>query len=130
MDRPSRFFLDTSDDIQYRIRTTWAEQVPAEQKPDLPLPELTLGEEFAASVEEVAGADATLRDKIARACVRVLTRQDRDAHKLGEERDVGAVAWRSYVEQKSPSARRVHYWTVPGGTIVLARIVRHDDYRI
>lgn len=130
VDRPSRFFLDAGNDISYRIRTTWAEQVPAEQKPDLPLTEFTLGEEFAASVVEIAGADATLRDKIARACVRVLTRQDRDAHKLGEERDDGAVAWRSYVEQKSPSARRLHYWAVPGGTIVLARVVLHDDHRI
>ncbi|GAB6858086.1 hypothetical protein [Microbacterium xylanilyticum] len=130
LDRPARFFLDAGDDISYRIHTTWAAQVPAEQKPDLALAMFTLGEEFSASVDEIAGADATLRDKIARACVRVLTRQDRDAHKLGEERDDGAVAWRSYVEQKSPSARRLHYWAVPGGTFVLARIVVHDDYRI
>lgn len=130
VDRPSRFFLDAGEDIRYRIQTSWAEQVPAEQKDKLPLAMFTLGDDFSASVEAVAGADATLRDKIARACVRVLTRQDRDTHKLGEERDDGATAWRSYVEQKSPSARRLHYWAVPGGAIELARVVLHDDYRI
>ena len=75
-------------------------------------------------------ADPALRDKIARACVRVLTRQDRDAHRLGPEREDGASAWRSYVEQKAASARRLHYWTLPGGAIELARVVLHDDYRI
>lgn len=128
--RLGRYFLDVTEDMRFRITTTWAEQIPAEQKDELPLASFTFADTFADSVEEVAGADAALRDKIARACVRVLTRQDRDAHRLGPEREDGASAWRSYVEQKAASARRLHYWTVPGGAIELARVVLHDDYRI
>lgn len=128
--RLGRYFIDTCEDMHYRITTTWAEQIPAEQKVELPLAPFTFSGTFAASVEEVAGTDPALRDKIARACVRVLTRQDRDAHRLGPEREDGASAWRSYVEQKAASARRLHYWAMPGGAIELARVVLHDDYRI
>lgn len=128
--RPGRYFIDATEDMRHRITMTWAEQIHAEQKDELPLAPFTFSESFAASVEEVAGVDATLRDKIARACVRVLTRQEREAHRLGADRADGASAWRSYVEQKAASARRLHYWTMPGGAIELAHVVLHDDYRI
>lgn len=31
--------------------------------------------------------------------------------------------------EKTPAARRIHYWVVPGGGVELSRIVSHDDVR-
>lgn len=38
----------------------------------------------------------------------------------------GAKAWRCSIQVNSPSARRVHYWAVPGGTFEFVSVVIHD----
>lgn len=131
--RPTRrLFADGGEEIRYRVLTLWAEQTSVQEKLDAPLPDYTLSAAFAASVDEHSCQQPAMLDKIARAVLRVITGADRDGHKLdlsGAVRpDDGAVAWRTYVEQKAPSARRLHYWRVPGGGIELSRIVLHDDY--
>jgi hypothetical protein len=39
----------------------------------------------------------------------------------------GARCQRAYIEQKTPQARRLHYWALRGGGIELSRVVTHDD---
>lgn len=130
--KPSRrMFADAGDEIRFRVMSLWAEQTTPQEKQQSPLPKYVLGPEFAASLEELSAHNIGLLDKVARAVLRVLLGQDRDGHKLditGKVREDGAVAWRSYVEQKTASARRLHYWRLPGGSIELSRVVLHDDY--
>ena len=45
-----------------------------------------------------------------------------------EVRHDGAVAWRASLQVGSPSARRLHYWHLPDGTIELAKVCLHDDF--
>ncbi len=42
----------------------------------------------------------------------------------------GATAWRANIEQKTPQARRLHFWKLPNNQIELAKIVMHDDNSI
>lgn len=46
------------------------------------------------------------------------------------ERDDGARAWRCSLQVGTPSARRLHYWLLPGGQVELAKVVYHDDFSI
>lgn len=131
--RPGRrLFADGGEEIRYRVLTLWAEQTSPQEKLDSPLPDYVMGDAFAASVDEHSCQQTAMLDKIARAVLRVITGADRDGHKLDLSGAVrpedGAAPWRTYVEQKAPSARRLHYWRVPGGGIELSRIVLHDDY--
>ena len=126
-----RMFADAGDEIRFRIMVLWAEQTTPQEKQESPLPRYTFGSTFADSLDELAGTSPVLFDKVARSALRVLLGQDRDGHKLdisGKVREDGAVPWRTYVEQKTASARRLHYWRLPGGSIELSRVVLHDDY--
>ncbi|MBN9214142.1 MAG: hypothetical protein J0J04_04875 [Microbacterium sp.] len=125
-----RLFSDAEQEIRFRVTTLWAESTTPQEKDDAPLPDFTVGDQFAASVDAIAAHNAALLDKIARAVLKLLLGNDRDGHKLGPVRpEDGGVAWRSYVEQFAPSARRLHYWRIPGGEIELSRVVLHDDYQ-
>ncbi len=42
-------------------------------------------------------------------------------------RDDGAMLFRLYLQTKTPSARRLHYWQLRDGTIELANVRTHDD---
>lgn len=44
------------------------------------------------------------------------------------ERGDGAKCRRAYIESHTPSARRLHYWKSPDGSIELSRVGLHDDY--
>lgn len=129
-----RMFADAEDEIRHRVLVLWAEQTTPQEKVAHPLPAFTVGAAFAASVEDLTAHAPQLLDKIARSALRVLLGQDRDAHKLDVTgggrliREDGAVPWRAYVEQKTPSARRLHFFKIPGGGIELSRVVLHDDY--
>lgn len=41
-----------------------------------------------------------------------------------------ARAFRAYIEQKTPSARRLHYWQLQDGSIEFASVNVHDDMKI
>ena len=129
-----RMFASAEDEIRHRVLVLWAEQTTPQDKLDQPMPSFTVGDAFAATVDDLTAHTPVLLDKIARAVLRVVLGQDRDAHKLDANgagrltREDGAVPWRSYVEQKTPSARRLHFYKLPGGGIELSRVVVHDDY--
>jgi len=128
-----RMFADADAEIRFRVMTLWAEQTTPAQKQESPLPKYSFGPGFAASLDDLSAHNPQLLDKVARCALRVLLGQDRDGHKLdpaGKTREDGAVAWRSYVEQNTASARRLHYWRLPGGQVELAKVVLHDDYSI
>jgi hypothetical protein len=42
----------------------------------------------------------------------------------------GAKAWRCALQVETPSARRLHWWVLPGGGIELASVGVHDDLEI
>lgn len=129
-----RLFDDAAEEVEFRLRTMWAVSTSPAEKIAAPLPHHTFAPGFADSIAKLApNASAGLVDKVARCALRVLLNQERDAHRLdlsGAVRADGAVAWRAYVEQNVPSARRLHYWRIPGGEVEFARVVLHDDYRI
>lgn len=73
-----------------------------------------------------------LTDQIRQRPVRELHRQRTGPG--GEDpflvRDDGAVAWRASLQRKTPQARRLIWWRLPDGSVELARVAAHDDYRM
>jgi hypothetical protein len=134
-----RLFGDREEQLRYDVHRTWAETIAAEEKARYPLALYVVGPDFCASLDSVGRG---LEEKVLRAVVMVLV--DRAAevpgyelHRLrrGEgggdpylvrETD-GALAWRLALQVGTPSARRLHYWRLPGGGFELSRVVLHDD---
>lgn len=124
--------------LRHEIACAWVERIDASEKASTQLPDYELGPEFAGSLDAL---DAAQFAKAMKAAVDVLTglaaRSDgRELHRLRSAdaggspyrtRDDGAVAWRCAIERNTPSARRLHYWQLPGGGIELARVGLHDD---
>ncbi|MGC5168189.1 hypothetical protein [Luteimicrobium sp. DT211] len=95
------------------------------------------GPRFVASVDVARPA----RNKLLEVLVQVLTRRAehvpaRQLHALrngqgatsGQHvRDDGAACFRVSLQVNAPSARRLHFWTLPDGTVELSRVVLHDD---
>jgi hypothetical protein len=42
----------------------------------------------------------------------------------------GATAWRCALKTDSPSAPRLHYWSLPTGAVEFAKVGSHDDMDI
>ena len=85
------------------------------------------------------------RSKLVRACADVainapglLGRRDDHQLRLGDGGNSptrrrswdDAVAHRCYLEHKTPSARRLHYWVLPDGSVEFASVNLHDDMNI
>lgn len=136
--RRERFSAD-EDWIRHELYLAWIERLDAADRVRYPLPErFVVGPRFASSLESM---DAGQLQKIFRAAVDVLTGYvrelgSRNVHPLREGtgasaasvvRGDGAVCFRAYVEQNTPSARRLHYWQTPSRQIELSRVVLHDD---
>lgn len=124
--------------LRHEVTSTWASRTGASEKRQYPLKDYVVGPRFLGSVDELGDA---YTDKILRALVDVLTGRapevpSRDLHRLREgqggndpyvTRSDGATCWRVSLEQNTASARRLHYWQLPGGRIELSRVVLHDD---
>lgn len=136
--RRGRFAQD-EDWVRHEIYLAWIERLDAADRDRYPLPEeYRLGPAFAGSLE---GMDVGQLQKIFRAVVDVLTGYvreltSRNVHPLREgtgasaatvTRSDGAVCFRAYIEQNTPSARRLHYWQTPSQPLELSRVVLHDD---
>lgn len=126
--------------IRDAVSAAWEERVHSGDRSRWPLRDYRIGTEFAASLTVLDDAQLT---KALRACVDALTGRDRDIasrdlHRLragngGDDpyvsREDGARCWRSAIEQRAASARRLHYWELRNGVIELGRVVLHDDTR-
>ena len=44
-------------------------------------------------------------------------------------REDGSKCFRAAIEQNVASARRLHFWRLPDGSIELSRVVVHDDFK-
>ncbi|MGR0319437.1 hypothetical protein [Agromyces sp. ZXT2-3] len=131
-------FPDLDSWVRHEITCAWVERIPACDKMTHPLPTYTMGPDFAPSLESL---DADKFAKAVKAVVDVLTGRAKDMdgrelHHLRTSesggapylvRDDGAHAMRCAIERNTASARRLHYWVLPGGQIELGRVVLHDD---
>ncbi|MFT4189814.1 MAG: hypothetical protein QM621_14715 [Aeromicrobium sp.] len=132
-------FADPEQGFRYLVLTRWATRTLPGEQAERPLPDYLLGPRFLESLDKLEGIKT---EKIADVVFEVLTglaaqTAGRELHHLrtgpgGEDpvrtRDDGAVAWRASLQVKTPSARRLHYWVLPDGTIELARVATHDDF--
>lgn len=138
-DGDERLFLDPEEQFRFEVQATWAHTIRAAEKQHLPLGEYTLGPRFLASLDEVEGVK---RERVVWTVVHVVTGNARNVNGLelhhlrtgagGDDpvrvRDADdAVCYRVSLQVNTPSARRLHFWKVPGGTYELSRVVVHDD---
>ena len=129
---------DETSWLRHEITATWAARTQASEKREHPLAEYIFGPRFLASARTLG--DQYI-EKILRGVVDVLTDRaadipGRELHRLREgqggsdpyvTRADGAICWRVSLESNTASARRLHYWQLPGGVIELSRVVLHDD---
>lgn len=132
-------FADPEEGFRYLVLTQWAlRTLPGEQR-DRPLGEYVIGPGFLDSLEKLEGIKSEKVADVVFEIVTGLARRlpGREVHHLrtgtgGEDpartRDDGAVAWRASLQVNTPSARRIHYWQLPGDRIELARVATHDDF--
>jgi hypothetical protein len=132
-------FADAEDGFRYVVLTQWAIRFPGSQQKDRPLKEFSLGPKFLESLETLQGIS---REKVADVVVEIATGiaselAGREVHRLREGaggddrilvRDDGAVCWRASLQVGTSSARRIHYWLLPGGSIEFSRVTVHDDF--
>jgi hypothetical protein len=133
-----RYFVDDEEQLRFEVLSEWARAIPAAEKAGRPLVEYTVGPRFLASLTDVEGVS---RDRVVWTLVMVLTglapeMNGLQVHRLrtgaggddpARHRDDGAVCWRVSLQVNTPSARRLHYWKLPGGAYELSRVVLHDD---
>lgn len=138
-ERRARFATD-DEWIRHEITLEWIDRFEPATRAEYPMPaDLVIGPRFAASLD---GLDVTQLEKALRCAMEAATgfigkNPVREAHALrsgdgGADAPVvraadGARCMRAYIEQKTPQARRLHYWVLRGGGIELSRVVLHDD---
>lgn len=131
-------FADDESWLRHELACAWVARVDASDKARYPLAEFVVGPSFAASLERF---DEGQFDKALKAAVDVLTgRADqlsgRELHRRRVSsaggapylvREDGAYAMRCAIERNTSSARRLHYWVLPGGEIELNDVSVHDS---
>ncbi|MFE6645001.1 hypothetical protein ACFVJS_00465 [Nocardioides sp. NPDC057772] len=131
-------FADRERGFRHLVEAAWARRIPVGEQPTRPLPDYAIGERFLDSVDALEGIAV---DKIADVVMEVLTglaeqSTGRELHQLRtsaggnaapQSRSDGAVCYRVSMQIHTPSARRLHFWKCPDGTIELSRVVVHDD---
>ena len=131
-------FADRERGFRHLVEAAWARRIPVGEQPTRPLPTYAIGDRFLDSVDALEGIAV---DKIADVVMEVLTglaeqSTGRELHQLRtsaggnaapQSRPDGAVCYRVSMQIHTPSARRLHFWKCPDGTIELSRVVVHDD---
>ena len=132
-------FFDPDQGFRHLVAAQWALRLPSNQQKESPLKEFTLGPNFLESLDNLQGIS---REKVADVVVEIATGianelVGREVHRLregagGEERVVvredGAVCWRASLQVGTSSARRIHYWILPSGSVEFSRVTVHDDF--
>ena len=130
-------FSDPEQQLRFDIEQTWLRRTPEAERSDRPLHAYQVGPEFLNTLARLQGIR---RDKVLDVLVEVLTDRARDIpgrelHPLREAeasqvqlvRGDGAKAWRCALQVNTPSARRLHYWRLPDGTLELDSVGTHDQ---
>lgn len=123
---------------RHEIYLAWVERIAPTDRERYALPDYAISERFAPSL---LGLDDGQFDKALKATVDVLTGlvrtlPGRELHVL-RTADSGnapahrrssdhALCYRVYIEQNTPSARRLHFWHPDHAPIELERVVTHD----
>lgn len=126
------------------VRVCYARLFDEDDRIEHPLQRMRVGREFLASVRATDGIEV---DKVVEVCAEVAAgiahgKSGRDVHPLragsrGADARIrardGARAWRCALQVNSPSARRLHWWNVPGpngAVIEFATVGVHDQVDI
>lgn len=138
----------TSDDEWFHeeLRRAWiSNYAPHDRRDNFPLDvsKYFFGNQFFSSLEESSCDEEDLR-KVIRCVLDIVTGREKSESRRGVHplrdglgpaakdlmREDGAVALRAYVEEKTPAAKRLHFWAPPNGRVELMRVVSHNDYKI
>jgi predicted RNA-binding protein with RPS1 domain len=124
------------------VRLCHARLLDESERFEHPLVRMRVGKRFLESARELEGLDL---DKLVEVCSQVACGivqeiPAREVHPLRaagsssrRRAHDGALAWRCSLQDNTPSARRLHYWNVPGpdgGAIEFALACVHDVYDI
>ncbi|MCA9317343.1 MAG: S1 RNA-binding domain-containing protein [Planctomycetes bacterium] len=122
------------------VRVAYARLFGEGERCSYPLRRMRVGSEF---LSRLRALDGISTDKVVEVCVQVASGRaheipGREVHLFGargspalvRSRD-GAKAWRCSLQDATASARRLHWWQIPGpdgGTVEFASVGTHDDY--
>jgi predicted RNA-binding protein with RPS1 domain len=126
------------------IRLAYARMFEEHDRLEHPLRRMRIGPSFLRAVRELSGISI---EKIVEVCTQVgcgiaPSIPAREVHQLRDgprgagnrtRASDGAKAWRCSLQDNTASARRLHWWSIPGengGVIELASVVLHDDFSI
>ena len=126
------------------VRLSYARMFDEGTRIQHPLQRMRIGPEFLTSVRQLDGVEL---DKVIEVAAQVAAGmahevEGRDVHQLRDgPRGAGsrvrardnATAWRCALQVNTPSARRLHWWAIPGKagqTIEFASVGLHDDFSI
>jgi len=126
------------------VRLTYARLLDEGTRHDYPLQRMRVGPSFLESLRRLDGVDT---EKVLEVCAQVAACMAheltaREVHQLRDgSRGAGgrvrssdqAQAWRCSLQVNTPSARRLHWWAIPGneGQIIeFASVGVHDDFSI
>ena len=126
------------------VRVAYARSVDEGEREEFPLQGMRVGSAFLDKARALQGISVQKIVEVAAqvACGKAHEIEGREVHPLGESGPAsrqrvraldGAKAWRCALQVKTPSARRLHWWRIPGadGAIVeFASVSVHDDYGI
>ena len=135
-----RLFLDPRDQLDFEIGLAWARITLAPEKPDYPMKPYSISDQFLDTLRDLEGV---ARDKVVEVMVHILTGRhadlaSREVHQLrtgtgGDDPPVtragGETCWRVSLQAKTPSARRLHYWSCNDGSVEFSSVRVHDDFR-
>lgn len=133
----SNLFADPVEQFRFEVHVEWARRIAPGQKAERPLVDYAIGPDFLQSLHDTPSVD---RQKVVAVVVEVLTGlaanlDSRDVHALrvndagGSKplrRADGSTCMRVSLQSGTPSARRLHYWSL-GSRVELSRVVLHDD---
>jgi hypothetical protein len=129
-------FDDPTEQLAHDVYMAWLRRTAPSERARWPLRTWTLGPRFLSSLDALEGIS---RAKVVDVLVEVLTGRDSEVHGRQlhalRDGDTGpqkvrhdkARAWRCALQVNAPSARRLHFWTLPDNSIELDQVGVHDD---
>lgn len=142
-ERAARHPVAVASDADFRslLAAEYERRYVGDDRRRYPLGDYALNPRFLETVRALGGIAV---EKVAEVCAHVVTGRAREfaglqlhplrsgdggAPQRVRSRD-GAKAWRCALQVGTPSARRLHWWALPGGGVELASVGIHDDLDI